>query len=97
MQDIAAAEYGIASQPLTLPAISAEPVAERLLRHGLEQVSITPVEYEQRADDLRAFWSIPVFTEDRLPGLTYAQRLDVVDKVFGCGSRHQRSFASSHS
>jgi SAM-dependent methyltransferase len=82
MQDVAAAEHGVGPQPLTLPAISAEPVGERLRRHGFELASTTPVEYEQLPDDLRAFWSIPVFTAERLPGLTYGQRLDVIDKVF---------------
>ena len=58
IQDVAAAEYGVAAQPLTLPAISAEPVGERLRRHGFGLTSTTPVEYEQGPDDHRAFWSI---------------------------------------
>jgi SAM-dependent methyltransferase len=81
MHDVAATEYGVTPQPLTLPAISAEPVGERLRRHGFELASTTPVEYEQGPDDHRAFWSIPVFTEERLPGLSYGQRMDVIDKV----------------
>jgi SAM-dependent methyltransferase len=82
MQDVAVAEYGVALEPLTLPAVFAEPVGERLRRHGFELASTTPVEYEQGPDDLRGFWSIPVFSEDRLPGLSYGQRMDVIDKVF---------------
>jgi SAM-dependent methyltransferase len=82
MEEVAAAEYRVPLRPLTLPAISGEPVGDRLRRHGFELASTTPIEYEQSRDDLRAFWSIPVFTEEQLPGLAYAQRLDVVDKVF---------------
>jgi SAM-dependent methyltransferase len=94
IQDVATAEYGVAPQPLTLPAISAEPVGERLRRHGFELASTTPVEYEQSAKDFRAFWSIPVFTEERLPGLTYGQRMHVIEKVFAAWEPPTVSFRS---
>jgi hypothetical protein len=86
MQAIGAEAYGWAlpgpgTRTWRRPRLSQESICQGLSDAGFEVDRIEEFTYEQSAEAQRAWFSVPIFTKDRLPGLTYEQRMRVLAKA----------------
>jgi trans-aconitate methyltransferase len=83
MQAIAAEDYG-----WTMPVTNARPRHSRasigrcLSEAGFTVELVEEQTYEDSAESRRAWFSIPIFTQQYLPGLPYQDRLRVLDKAY---------------
>lgn len=87
MQAIAAKDYGWAlpgpgTRTWRRPRLSQESICQNLSTAGFEVERIEEFTYRQSAEAQRAWFSIPIFTKDRLPGLPYEQRMRVLEKAY---------------
>lgn len=87
MRAIAAQEHGWtlprAGTPLRArPRLSRESIGLCLSKAGFEVEQVKEFKYEQSAESLRAWLSVPIFTERLLPGLPYKDRMRVLDKAY---------------
>jgi SAM-dependent methyltransferase len=83
MTAIAAQDYGWtmpAGRPRGAP-LSRASLYDDLARAGLEVEQVEEFVYEESAASVRAWLSVPVFTEQYLPGLAYEHRMRVLDKA----------------
>lgn len=87
MQAIAAEDYGWAlpgpgTRTWRRPRLSQESICQSLSNAGFEVERIEEFTYEQSAEAEHAWFSIPIFTTDRLPGLPYEDRMRVLEKAY---------------
>jgi SAM-dependent methyltransferase len=59
-----------------------ESICRSLAATGFEVELVTEVTHQDSAESQRAWLSIPIFTRDRLRGLSYADRMRVLDKAY---------------
>jgi SAM-dependent methyltransferase len=85
MRDIAAADYGWSPPPAGAVAprnyLSQEEIEQTLRDNGFPAVRAEWIDYEQPTGSLRAWLTVPVFTDRHLPGLPYETRMAVLDKA----------------
>jgi len=87
MQAIAAEDYGWAppehqSRTAGRPRLSKESIRQSLSNAGFQIEHTAEFTYQQSAEAVRAWLSVPVFTERHLPGLPYRQRMRVLDEAY---------------
>lgn len=88
MQNIAAADYGWSPPASTAGAgagrrhLSQDEIEQVLRDEGFAAVRTQWVDYEQSPGSLRAWLTVPAFTDRRLPGLSYETRMAVLDKAY---------------
>jgi SAM-dependent methyltransferase len=87
MRAIAAEDYGWALPgPISLTRrrtqLSEESICQALSNVGFQVEQIEQYTYEQSAEAVRAWLSVPIFTERHLPGLPYEQRMRVLEKAY---------------
>jgi trans-aconitate methyltransferase len=88
MRAIAADDYGWTMQATSAPATSARPRHSResigrcLREAGFTVELVEEQTYEDSAESRRAWYSIPIFTQQYLPGLPYQDRLRVLDQAY---------------
>ena len=63
------------------PQPSQESVGQLLNQAGFEVDQVKELEYEESPDALRAWLSVPIFTERPLRGLSYGDRMAILDKA----------------
>jgi SAM-dependent methyltransferase len=87
MRGIAAADYGWSPPLPGSPAASrrflSQNEIEQVLRDsGFPSVHVQWTDYEQPPGSLRAWLTVPAFTDRQLPGLPYEARMAVLDKAY---------------
>jgi SAM-dependent methyltransferase len=86
MQAIAEHDYGWApagkARGRARRRLTRESICGVLAAAGFHVELVTEVSYRSSAAAARAWLSIPVFTRDRLSGLSYADRMRVLDKAY---------------
>lgn len=86
MRAIAAADYGWSpppASPAAPPGYLSQDEIEQVLRDsGFRAVRSRWIDYEQPPGSLRAWLTVPVFTDRQLPGLPYETRMAVLDKAY---------------
>jgi len=87
MRDIAAADYGWRPPPSASPAashryLSQDEIQQVLRDAGFTAVRAEWVDYQQPPGSLRAWLTVPVFTDRLLPGMAYETRMAVLDKAY---------------
>jgi ubiquinone/menaquinone biosynthesis C-methylase UbiE len=86
MKTIAAREYGWAAPPASM-GTSRQQLSERWLREVLDQSGFRveqaqALNYQSDLEEQRAWLSIPIFTRRRFDGLSYEQRMAVLDQAY---------------
>jgi SAM-dependent methyltransferase len=85
MQAIAELDYNWTPPPPEAPAPrrrpSRESVCQLLNQAGFEVDQVAELEYEESPDALRAWLSVPIFTERPLRGLPYGDRMAILDQA----------------
>jgi SAM-dependent methyltransferase len=86
MRDIAAADYGW-SPPSASPVaprgyLSQDEIEQVLRDSGFPAVRAEWIDYEQPSGSLRAWLTVPAFTDRQLPGMPYETRMAVLDKAY---------------
>jgi SAM-dependent methyltransferase len=83
MQAIAARDHGWSAPPRRRPrpALSEQALAARLRDSGFTVESVRRLGYDSSAEEFRAWLSVPIFTEQCLPGLPYSQRMAVLEQA----------------
>jgi SAM-dependent methyltransferase len=87
MREIAAREYTWrppqpGTPPRGRPRLSQESICRCLDRAGFDVEQVAEFTYQQDAEAERAWFSVPVFTRDHLPGLPYQERMRVLAKAY---------------
>ena len=86
MRDIAAADYGWSPPPAS-PAgargwLSQNDIEQVLRATGFPAVRSQWIDYQQPQGALRAWLTVPAFTDRQLPGLPYQTRMAVLNKAY---------------
>ena len=86
MRAIAAHDYGWAppdnGRDRAGRRLTRDSISRTLEAAGFDVELVTEVSHLGSADAARAWLSIPIFTRDRLSGLSYAERMRVLDKAY---------------
>jgi SAM-dependent methyltransferase len=84
MQAIAEQDYGWAGPAVgrARKLLTRESIARSLEAAGFDVELVTEISYRNSAAAARAWLSVPIFTRDRLSGLSYADRMRVLDKAY---------------
>ena len=87
MREIAAQDYGWRLPDAAMPRrrrsrLSQESICRCLDDSGFEVEQVEEFTYEQGAEAERAWLSVPIFTKDQLPGLSYEDRMRVLAKAY---------------
>ena len=87
MRAIAAQEYGWAppdtGTPVrTRPLLSRAAICRCLSNAGFDVELVEQLTYADSAESRHAWLSVPIFTQNRLPGLPYQDRLRVLDMAY---------------
>jgi SAM-dependent methyltransferase len=86
MQAIAEHDYGWAppdnARGRPRRRLTRESISRSLEAAGFDVELVTEVSHQSSAASARAWLAIPVFTRDRLRGLSYAERMRVLDKAY---------------
>lgn len=86
MREIAEHDYGWAppdrSRGRARHQLTRESICRSLAAAGFDVELVTEVSHQRSGAAARAWLSIPIFTRDRLRGLSYAERMRVLDKAY---------------
>jgi SAM-dependent methyltransferase len=98
MQAIAERDYGWVSDDAAPSGarkqLTQESICQVLESAGFDLEHVMEVSHDDSAESQRAWLSIPIFTRDRLGGLSYQDRMRVLDKAYECLGPGQNERAS---
>jgi SAM-dependent methyltransferase len=86
VRGIAAQDYGWTAprsqtSQRARPRLTQESICDQLDKAGFEVERIEELRCDQSPDEQRAWLSVPVFSKQYLPGLSYAERMRVLEKA----------------
>jgi SAM-dependent methyltransferase len=87
MRAIAEQDYGwtpdpSAPSPRSRPRLTRASICRSLADAGFDVEQAADVSHQESAESQRAWMSVPIFTRDRLPGLSYEQRMGALEKAY---------------